>query len=258
RYLEDTLATLSPGAKEVVAEAFRYMVTPTGRKIAQTTTDLKKNLLSYLAVGGNSLEDVLSGLRAARLLRQVPPPGGSLPGETCYEFAHDMVAKAAFEWRKQFHQAQKLAEASKREEESRRAQAERERAEDQLHRAVMASHVRLTLSGHSGPVYSVAWSPDGKRLATGSYDKTAKVWDAEAGKELLTLGGHRDRVWSVAWSPDGKRLATGSGEIGRAAWGGGAGKEVLAVGGNSGGVDNGAWSREGKGMGTESGEIRRE
>ncbi|PYV30646.1 MAG: hypothetical protein DMG22_19685, partial [Acidobacteria bacterium] len=253
RYLEDTLATLSPGAKEVVAEAFRYMVTPTGRKIAQTTTDLTKNLLSFLAVGGNSLEDVLSGLRAARLLREVPPPGGSLPGETCYEFAHDMVAKAAFEWRKQFHQAQKLAEASKREEESRRAQAERERAEeqsrqarklrrlaaalgamllvavgavafalwqkavararqlvvtsnlaesadpelsvllaaesvaatwpwghtvlpeaeDQLHRAVMASHVRLTLSGHSGPVYSVAWSPDGKRLATGSYDKTA-------------------------------------------------------------------------------------
>ena len=56
----------------------------------------------------------------------------------------------------------------------------------------------------------MAWSPDGKRLATGSRDSTAKVWDAATGKELLTLSGHEVGVSSVAWSPDGKRLATGS------------------------------------------------
>jgi WD40 repeat protein len=49
-----------------------------------------------------------------------------------------------------------------------------------------------------------------KLLATGSADETAKVWDAESGKELLTLNGRRGTVNSVAWSRDGKRLAAAS------------------------------------------------
>ena len=56
----------------------------------------------------------------------------------------------------------------------------------------------------------MSWSPDGTRLATGSADGTAKVWDAAGGRELLTLKGHTGLVWSVSWSPDGTRLATGS------------------------------------------------
>jgi len=55
-------------------------------------------------------------------------------------------------------------------------------AEDTLHRAILSSHVRMTLRGHSGAVESVAWSPDGTRLATGSQDGTAKVWDALSGQ----------------------------------------------------------------------------
>ncbi len=69
----------------------------------------------------------------------------------------------------------------------------------------------LTLRGHSSPVRAVAFSANGKRLATASGDGTAKLWDAESGKELLTLRGV---VWGVAFSPDGKRLATASGEDG--------------------------------------------
>ncbi len=68
----------------------------------------------------------------------------------------------------------------------------------------------LTLKGHVGFVSSVAFSPDGKRVLTGSYDKTAKIWDAETGQELLTLKGHGNYVSSVAFSPDGKRVLTGS------------------------------------------------
>jgi hypothetical protein len=67
----------------------------------------------------------------------------------------------------------------------------------------------LTLRGHTGTVNAASWSPDGRRLATGSYDGTAKVWDGAGGHELLTLKGHTSPVRSVSWSPDGTRLATG-------------------------------------------------
>ncbi len=56
----------------------------------------------------------------------------------------------------------------------------------------------------------MAFSPDGKRIVTGSWDGTVKVWDADKGQELLSLKGHTDWVTSVAFSPDGKRIVSGS------------------------------------------------
>jgi len=67
-----------------------------------------------------------------------------------------------------------------------------------------------TLQGHTGDVWSVVWSPDGKTLASSSGDKTVKLWEAATGKLLATLEGHTDAVRSVTWSPDGKTLASGS------------------------------------------------
>ncbi|MEH1976653.1 MAG: ribosome assembly protein 4, partial [Nostoc sp.] len=67
-----------------------------------------------------------------------------------------------------------------------------------------------TLEGHSSTVYSVGFSPDGKTLASGSDDKTIKLWDVSTGKAIKTLTGHSSRVYSVGFSPDGKTLASGS------------------------------------------------
>ena len=68
----------------------------------------------------------------------------------------------------------------------------------------------LTLNGRSGRVWSVCFSLDGKRIFSGSDDKTVKVWDAESGQEQLTRTGHSDSVNSVSFSPDGKRIVSGS------------------------------------------------
>lgn len=63
---------------------------------------------------------------------------------------------------------------------------------------------RFTLKGHTLALASVAYSRDGKFIATGSYDRTAKVWDAATGKDLATVTGHGATVEAVAFSPDGK------------------------------------------------------
>jgi len=69
---------------------------------------------------------------------------------------------------------------------------------------------RATLQGHAKAVLSVAFSPDGKTLASASLDKTIKLWEVAAGKEQATLHGHSDWVVSVAFSPDGRTLASAS------------------------------------------------
>jgi WD40 repeat protein len=70
---------------------------------------------------------------------------------------------------------------------------------------------RLALRGHTDGVNAAAFSPNGRMLATASWDKTIKLWDAATGTELTTLRGHAHQVACVAFSPDGARLASGGG-----------------------------------------------
>src|SRR5262245_11648702 len=64
------------------------------------------------------------------------------------------------------------------------------------------------LTGHGAPVNCLAFSPDGKLLASGSVAKSIKIWDLATGKEIFTLQGHARPVLSLAFSPDGKTLAS--------------------------------------------------
>lgn len=87
----------------------------------------------------------------------------------------------------------------------------------------------VDLNGHTAPVNSVAFSPDGKRVVTASVDKTVKVWDATMGKEIVTLEGHSKSVESVCFSPNGKRIISTSREVPAKIWDAKTGQEVLTI-----------------------------
>jgi hypothetical protein len=67
-----------------------------------------------------------------------------------------------------------------------------------------------TMKGHTDRVWSIAFSPDGRTMASGSLDATIKIWDVRSGRELGTFRGHTDAVVSVAFSPSGGTIASGS------------------------------------------------
>src|ERR1700743_371315 len=96
------------------------------------------------------------------------------------------------------------------------------------------------LSGHQSWVSSVGFSPDGKRIVSGSEDKTVRVWDAETGEVVLgPLQEHSGSVWSVAFSPDGKRIFSGSEDETVRVWDAETGEVVL---GPLEGHSNSIWS----------------
>ncbi|MDR0328820.1 MAG: WD40 repeat domain-containing protein [Planctomycetaceae bacterium] len=71
-----------------------------------------------------------------------------------------------------------------------------------------------TLTG-GGYLYSVTFSPDGKKFVTAGHDHIARIWDTESGKELQQLRGHTDSILGVAFSPDGTKIATSASTSGR-------------------------------------------
>ncbi|TMC16900.1 MAG: hypothetical protein E6J33_08740 [Chloroflexi bacterium] len=99
---------------------------------------------------------------------------------------------------------------------------------------------------HSAPVLSIAWSPDGKKIASASADKTVHIWNATSKNPILIYRNHNKPVSAVAWSPDGSRLVSGSWDTSVQVWHVQSGRKLFTYRGFSRGVSTVAWSPDGK------------
>jgi WD40 repeat protein len=108
------------------------------------------------------------------------------------------------------------------------------------------------LPAHSDGISAVAFSPDGKRIATGGGDKLVKIWDAATGKLLHTLTGHTDKLSRVAFSKGSRRLVSCGNDSTARVWDVDTGKPIVTLQGHEGGVLSAVFSPDGKRIATGS------
>jgi hypothetical protein len=283
-HLDKVMEKLSDTDRNVAAQLFRFLVTPSGSKIAHTTNDL----ISYAEMPPENVEPVLKllGSPDVRILRPIAPPPGQSDGAR-YEIFHDVLAQAVLDWRTRYNQEQRRRAAERElKEERRRSEAKLREAQARarrlrlgatglglillvtalllilvlrqrsdilqaqidshsrelaayskdnadydpdlslllaiesarismsteavaaLKRSLVAQQTRFVLRGHEAAVRAAVFSPDGKFVATSSWDKTARVWDASTGKPVSVLSGHEGPVPNVAFSRDGQFIVT--------------------------------------------------
>ncbi|HTV49782.1 MAG TPA: protein kinase [Steroidobacteraceae bacterium] len=108
------------------------------------------------------------------------------------------------------------------------------------------------LVGHSDRLWGVAYSHDGRRIVTGSYDHTARVWDAATGRPELVLRGHTAPVVTAAFSPDDRRILTGSSDHSARIWDARTAESLMVLAGHGGTVAAAAFSNDGRRIVTAS------
>jgi hypothetical protein len=118
--------------------------------------------------------------------------------------------------------------------------------------AVSQANWRPGFGGHHRWVESAAFSPDGSRIVTASWDNTARIWDSASAKEIAVLRGHGGVVNSAAFSPDGSRIVTASDDNTARIWDAASAKEIAVLRGHEGIVRSAAFSPDGSRIVTAS------
>ena len=106
--------------------------------------------------------------------------------------------------------------------------------------------LRRILRGHTDAINRIAWSPDGRFLASPSNDQTIRIWDVVRGECTAVMEGHKHWVNSVTWSPDGHRLASGSSDNTIRIWDTETWKTLTVLEGHKSRVNSVAWSPRGE------------
>lgn len=243
-YLERALSSV-PASKEIVAaRIFDRLVTPHGAKLAQTVRDLA----GYLKVPGKEIQPMLERLSASEtgILRRVAPPPDQ-PGAPCYEISHDVLAPAVRAWgdRRQLEVERRRREARlikilnvlvffllvsivvglfiwKQQRAAREAQREADLQTLRTQAALDIVHqqdrtvpyFKAIMRGHLDAVNTASFSSSGQLVLTASDDKTARIWDASSGEQLVVLP-HNAPVTCAAFDPSGNIVVT-AGEDDRA------------------------------------------
>ncbi len=153
-HLDTAMTSLTPGEAEAAARVFRYLVTPTGTKIAHTVLDLAEFAQLTQAQLGLLLHKLSSS--DLRILRPVAPPPDR-PEAPYYEVFHDVLAPAILSWRSRFVQAQELAQEKQRAEKQRRRAEEKAKSAARLRRLVIALAMASALAAGAAVMAWLQW-----------------------------------------------------------------------------------------------------
>jgi WD40 repeat protein/serine/threonine protein kinase/TPR repeat protein len=115
-----------------------------------------------------------------------------------------------------------------------------------------ADNAVAVLSGHTERVLAARYAPDGTRIVTASADKTARIWDALTGAQLMVMARHTDRVFDAAYSPDGARIVTASNDRTAIVWDAHTGAPLLSLSGHTGRVSSARYAPDGRHLVTAS------
>jgi WD40 repeat protein/serine/threonine protein kinase len=183
-----------------------------------------------IAQAATLVEEALAAMpgdpAAEELKRKIPAER-----ERRYREAIERAERAAGrgDWREAMASFKDALRCKPEDERARRGFAEtRKKREFDL---VLFEEIRST-AAHRDWIHAVAFSPDGKTLATGGNDQTVKLWSAADGREIVSFQGHSQWVLALAFSPDGGQLVTASNDKTVRLWDVGSGKEVQAMAGH--------------------------